>query len=82
MKTNIKEAEKNALSPVLQPLAVRNLAKAALAGPIVCNPMAVVRTDIVAPSLIQFEEQEAARKLREYEEFLRREQEAQRFTSD
>jgi hypothetical protein len=61
---------------------VRYLVKAALAGPVVCSPVAVVRTERVAPSLVEFEDKEAARKLREAEYPLQMEREVQRFKSD
>ena len=58
------------------------LVKAALAMPLACSPEHMISVDVASPGLVEFEHQEAARKIKEMEERLKREREAMRFTKD
>ncbi|RKY12748.1 MAG: hypothetical protein DRP65_00060 [Planctomycetota bacterium] len=59
------------------------LVKAALAMPRACSPEHMINVEVASPRLIEFEHQEAARKIKETEEDrLKREREATRFRND
>lgn len=55
-------------------LAERNVANLAVPAPMICQPAAAVSLEVFSPSLVTFEEAEAARLRREAEEHRRREE--------
>ena len=87
MKTQ-KQKERPIIYSARNELATRGhgvgtgLVKAALAMPLACRPKHMISVDIASPGLVEFEHQEAARKIKEVEEKLKKDREAIRYTTD
>jgi len=62
--------------------AATGLVRAALAMPLACSPEHMISVEVASPGLVEFEHQEAARKIIEMEEKLKREREVTRFKTD
>jgi len=62
--------------------AATGLVRAALAMPLACSPEHMISVGVASPGLVEFEHQEAARRIREMEEKLKREREVTRFKTD
>lgn len=79
METGNKGSE---LCVVDRALAGKDLVKAALAAPVASHPAPMVTVKEALPRLDEFEQQEAAQRLREEKERQQMEREQQRITTD